>query len=256
MTQNEILEIALRQSAVDMNCKPEDFLADKNMIFISAENSGARKYLKLPFLCNFVSYGSSIVASATEKFAGIAEDHIRKFPDHRAFETPGIHNLIEKIKPFGANICFMAEYWLPDLSRLKPLKCGFETRVFTDFSELYLPEWSNALCAERKELDILGVGAFDGERLVGLAGCSADCEEMWQIGVDVLPGYRKNGIASALTSTLACESLARGKVPFYCCAWSNVRSAKNAVKSGFSPAWIEMTIREQGYIDKLRSKEK
>ena len=83
------------------------------------------------------------------------------------------------------------------------------------------------MCEARKELDVLGVGAYDNGKLIGLAGCSADCDDMWQIGVDVLPEYRRKGIASALTSNLAVEIIERGKVPFYCCAWSNIRSAKN-----------------------------
>ena len=110
---------------------------------------------------------------------------------------------------------------------------------------LYLPEWSNALCEKRKELDVLGVGAYDGDRLVGLAGCSADAPQMWQIGVDVLPAYRRRGVAAALTSHLAQEILRRGKVPFYCTAWANVPSARNAVTCGFLPAWVEMSIRQK-----------
>jgi predicted GNAT family acetyltransferase len=51
------------------------------------------------------------------------------------------------------------------------------------------------------------------------------------------------GIASALTSQLALEILARGKVPFYCAAWSNIPSVRNAIKSGFRPAWVEMTAK-------------
>jgi len=39
--------------------------------------------------------------------------------------------------------------------------------------------------------------------------------------------------------------LKRGKVPFYCCAWSNVASARNAIKSGFRPAWVEHTVIEK-----------
>ena len=128
------------------------------------------------------------------------------------------------------------------MNALQPLLCAFETRLLTqkDFAGLYLPEWSNALCEKRAELDVLGVGAYDGELLVGLAGCSADCASMWQIGVDVLPGYRRKGIAAALTSQLATEILKRDKVPFYCTAWSNVRSVGNAIKSGFVPTWVEM----------------
>ena len=34
---------------------------------------------------------------------------------------------------------------------------------------------------EGTETDVLGVGAYDNGKLVGLAGCSADCEDMWQI---------------------------------------------------------------------------
>ena len=35
----------------------------------------------------------------------------------------------------------------------------------------------------------LAAAALDRGRLVGLAGCSADCGAMWQIGIDVLPEY-------------------------------------------------------------------
>lgn len=39
---------------------------------------------------------------------------------------------------------------------------------------------------------------------------------MWQIGIDVLPEYRRMGIASTLVNRLAREILSIGKVPFYC----------------------------------------
>ena len=100
---------------------------------------------------------------------------------------------------------------------------------------------------------MLGVGTYDGERLVGLAGCSADAEEMWQIGVDVLPEYRRQGIASALTSKLALEILKRNKVPFYCTAWSNIRSVRNAIKSGFLPAWVEMTVKPIETVNEMNA---
>ena len=97
----------------------------------------------------------------------------------------------------------------------------------------------------------MGVGAYQDGRLIGLAGASADCEEMWQIGVDVLPEVRRQGVASALTSTLAQEILSRGKVPFYCCAWSNIKSARNAIRSGFRPAWAELTVKPREFVAKM-----
>ena len=74
---------------------------------------------------------------------------------------------------------------------------------------------------------------------------------MWQIGVDVLPEYRRQGIAAALTSRLALEILKRGKAPFYCCAWSNIASARNAIDSGFKPAWTELTVKPGAAVDKM-----
>ncbi len=250
MTQSKIWKIAMEQSAIDSGCSPSDFLLDQNKIVLSKKNRKARKYLELPFLCNFTSYGNNIVASIQMQYYEIVTEYINRFPVEHCFETPNLHVLMERLQPFGANVCFMAEYWLPDLSRLKALPCRYETKILNagNFEGLYLPEWGNALCEKRKELDILGIGAYDNGKLIGIAGCSADCGTMWQIGIDVLPEYRKQGIASALTSTLAIEILHRDKVPFYCCAWSNIKSAKNASRSGFCPAWAELGVKSNDFI--------
>ncbi len=254
LTKNDIIETAMRQSAVDLGCSVADFLAGEDKIVTSTANPGARRYLTLPFPANLVSYGGNIVASVSEEYRSIIESYIGRFHLYECFETPAVNVLTDMLRPHSAGVCFMAEYWLPDLDRLTAQPCGYRTEILTSFDGLYLPQWSNALCEKRRELDVLGVGAYDGERLVGLAGCSADCDTMYQIGVDVLPEYRRQGIASALTSRLALEILDRGKVPFYCCAWSNVRSAKNAVKSGFSPAWVEMTVKSMEFIDQMNGK--
>ena len=149
----------------------------------------------------------------------------------------------------------MAEYFLPDVTVLKRLTCNYKIKKLLphEFAHLYTPEWTNALCEERKTSDVLALGAFDGDTLIGLAGCSADCETMWEIGVDVLPGYRKQGIASALTSNLAVEVLNCGKVPFYCCAWSNIGSVKNAITSGFRPVWVQMTAKSAEFVDAMNA---
>lgn len=252
-TNREILKIAMEQSAADLCAEARDFEKSENVIVISRETERARKYLSLPFSCQIVSYGNNAVASVLPDFYGITEKYINSYPTEHLFETPHLHILNEALTEKGQRICFMAEYFLPDVNALRMLDCPYETRILTkeDFAELYLPEWSNALCEKRKELDVLGVGAYDKGRLVGLVGCSADCDDMWQIGVDVLPKYRRQGIASALTSRLALEILARGKVPFYCAAWCNIRSVRNAVKSGFRPAWVEMTAKSRETVEEM-----
>lgn len=256
MTNEDILKIALAQSAIDSNCRAEDFLKKEGTVVISKENAAARRYLSLPFELDLTSYGNGVVASVSpeiHELAEIARSYIARFPAEHCFETPNLHVLMEALKPFGLNICFMAEYWLPDVNVLRPLACPYEVRLLEreDFSSLYLPEWGNALCEKRKHLDMLAFGAYDGEKLIGLAGCSADADTMWQIGIDVLPEYRRCGVASSLTSNLALETIKRGRAPFYCCAWSNVASARNAIRSGFRPAWVTVTAKKEEFIREI-----
>ena len=259
MTNREILQIAMEQSAIDLSADATDFLREENVVVLSRENASARRYLKLPFSCQLVSYGNNVVASVLPEFREMTEEYIGRYSVEHLFETPNLHVLNDALLQKGQKICFMAEYFLPDIEVLyaKPAEIASPYRMKLlsqkDFADLYLPEWSNALCAQRKHLDVLGVGAYDGDRLVGLAACSADCDTMWQIGIDVLPAYRRQGIASALTRSLAVEILKCGKVPFYCAAWSNVKSVRNAIRSGFRPAWVEMTAKSCETVDAMNN---
>ncbi|HCW52393.1 MAG TPA: GNAT family N-acetyltransferase [Clostridium sp.] len=253
MTNREMLEVAAAQSAIDLNCDKDDFFDNTNKMVVSKYDEKARKYLKLPFECDLVYYGNNIVASVREDLIDLVKQYIDRFKAEHCFETPNLHVLNDSLEPYGLKICFMAEYFLPDLNLLKPYSCGYEIRILEqeEVDKLYIDKWSNALCKERKELDILVMGAYDDEKLIGLAGCSADCDTMWQIGIDVSPEYRRQGIATALTSNIALETLKRGKVPFYCAAWSNIKSVRNAIKSGFRPAWVEMTTKSIEFVNQL-----
>lgn len=131
-----------------------------------------------------------------------------------------------------------------------------DTRIL---AELAIQMWSNHTVSELDEDFVEIVNNNDAvcflkyvdDVPVGFAGCSADCETMYQIGVDVLPEYRRKGIASAITSRLAIETLKLGKVPFYCAAWSNIKSVRNAIRSGFRPAWVELTARNSEFVDDM-----
>lgn len=261
MDNSTIMKIALEQSSYDCSCAPEDFLSKHNSVHVSKASEQARRYLTLPHLCDLVSYGTNIVASGRAELLPEITRCIDHMPGiENCFETPGLYALNKILEKEGAKICFMADYFLPDIDAVfgyeRPCSGSCELRVMeaAEFAELYLPEWKNALCADRKHLDRLAVGAFDRGKLVGLAGCSADCDTMWQIGVDVLPEYRRLGIASALTNRLARETFERGLVPFYCAAWSNVKSVRNAIRSGFRPGWVEMTAKSDAYIENMLKK--
>ncbi|MGN0970460.1 MAG: GNAT family N-acetyltransferase [Aristaeellaceae bacterium] len=248
MTNQDIWQTALRQSAVDCNCRAEDFFRAEPVITLSRAHPKARKYLPLPLACDLTYYGGSVVAQVSSELREPVERYLRRFEPAHCFETPNLHVLAESLAPYGLKVCFMAEYFLPDAEKVQPLPCAYGLRLMTDFAGLYTEPWRNALTGQSPERDVLGVGAWDGEKLIGLAACSADCDTMWQIGVDVLPGYRHQGVAAALVSRLALEVLDRGIVPFYCAAWSNIPSVRCAIRSGFRPGWVELTARDAAFV--------
>lgn len=246
MTNREIMDIALRQSAWDLQCRVEDFFKAEPVVVISKPEKRKKKFMPEINALEMVTYGTNVVASVIPELKEIAEAYLQGKDPERAFETPGILELMNALKPLGYEIAYMGQDYLPRVELLKEMPCPFETRVLEkgEFEHLYTDDFSNALCEKRKHLDILSVAAFDGGREIALAGCSTDGESMWQIGIDVCKEYRKMGVASALTSRLAMEVLKRGNVPFYGCAWANVKSQRNAVKCGFRPAWAFMTIKK------------
>ncbi len=231
----KFLETALLQSSRDLACRPDDLLKPENTFTASSERKGAKIFYpdRLDFLA--VNYGfGSVITVRDDRLKAVSE----------AMKNSGLIHAVELL-PLGFATTFETFCFLPAKSDIEPLPCPYATRVLDpeDFSGLYLPEWSNALSEKRVYADKIAVGAYDGDRLIGLAGASQDAEEMLQIGIDVLPGYRKKGIAAALTSALGHEIIGIGKTPFYSCSWNNLASFKNALRSGFKPVWTEISAK-------------
>ena len=110
MTYREILDIAIRQSAIDSNCDKADFTSGKNKTVISRANDKARKYLSLPFILDITTYGTGVVASVSPEFYDIADRYINSYTPYHLFETPNLHVLSGELRKKDADICFMAEY--------------------------------------------------------------------------------------------------------------------------------------------------
>ena len=94
--------------------------------------------------------------------------------------------------------------------------------------------------------DVLGVAALRGGRILGMAGASADSPTMWQIGINVEPEARGEGVASMLVGLLKNEILKSGILPFYGTAASHIASQRTALAAGFLPAWAELVTTKIG----------
>lgn len=145
MTFDYIISTALKQSAVDLSCSPEDFQSKKSIAVISKDSPGARKYLKLPFFFELASYGTNIVASCSPEMIGFAGRFIDRADIYSCFEPDLLYELNDELAKYKMRIKHMADYYLPDpngvASALEKNKCWYELRILTqrDFSHLYLP---------------------------------------------------------------------------------------------------------------------
>ena len=113
MTNQDILRIAMTQSAADLCADAFDFTRSETVIVLSHENPDARRYLKLPFTCQLVSYGNNVVASISPELREITEAYINRYPVEHLFETPNLHVLNDALMARGQRICFMRSISCP-----------------------------------------------------------------------------------------------------------------------------------------------
>lgn len=116
--------------------------------------------------------------------------------------------------------------------------------------------FTNAFCYSITQPDYIGVAApskkdspiLDDnnnvikDSIAGIAGASIDGKYVRQIGIDVDPRFRKNGLATTLVSVLKQEVLNEGFLPFYGTSESHAISRMVGIKSGFLPAFSELFI--------------
>ena len=126
-----------------------------------------------------------------------------------------------------------------ELKNHYPTKWFYDKEIFCFYGQKQFP---NAISKSfnKNRPDKIVVCAYDGETIMGMAGCSEDAPKWYQIGVDVLPQYRNKGIATYLVILLKDKIIKQGNIPFYGTTLANYSSWNVALKSGFTPAWVEI----------------
>ncbi|MDD6051893.1 MAG: GNAT family N-acetyltransferase [Clostridiales bacterium] len=157
-------------------------------------------------------------------------------------EATHLAALNRELAAFGAQIrhmqpFFTAEHPLPvDTRDLTIHRYGQE-----DIAQFRGDErFGNAYGFCEETPDVLGVAAIKDGCILGMAGASADSPCLWQIGIDVLPQARGQGIATMLVSLLRNDVLRAGRLPYYGTSISHLESQRVALSSGFLPAWFEL----------------
>lgn len=228
MTKQEMMTIVCNQLAIDYNCHSDDFNKDDVIFTVAKKQDGRRE---MPFVTprlEIITMGKSTIVNASKDIYSYVK---------RKFEGKSRYDILTSKIVYGVN-----SYYLPDVERIKKIENDlfrFELIDNAIHSFYKYKDLHNALQydTDSKRPEVLAAVAYDGYNLIGIACASADSKTMWQIGVDVLPDYRGNGIAAKLVNMLTIETLHKGIVPYYTTDCGNINSQKVAIKSGYLPAW-------------------
>lgn len=230
ITKKMMLDCVYHQLSIDYNCSPGDFQKDGLIITEAIDHIDRRPFPWRSPRLEMVAFGHSVVINASGDILPYIREQLEGKTRDEVFYMPFVYGI--------------SPYFLPDIGKIPKLLCpvGFEYELVENhqIQKLYDHvgfDYALSYDVNRLRPDMLVALARYKDEIVGMAGASADCKTMWQIGVDVLPSYRGRGLAAALVNMLTLEVLNRGYIPYYGTSGSNVVSQHVAVRAGYVPVW-------------------
>lgn len=223
-----------------VGCDVDDFDREDLVIVEKRPHPGA-KHLAIA-----LTFGTGTVVSVAADYLEWTRANAPRDKHYRAMFP---NALLQPLKEEGARRGESIDWRSPNLSflptaapsaiRLPPEFTGLE--FGRDWRDQIFPtgEFHNAL----GELDDPDNANFrygfailhDGRPAAVAGGWDDFGNDITEIGVDVARGFRGMGLAPVVVTNLAAMIAARGEIPAYYCAPTNIRSHRNAIACGFTP---------------------
>jgi len=242
-TNADIRKIAVAQLAKNLGCTAEDLETPENKTVV-CKPVGNEGYHFFEMVC----YRNATVISVDECLKNFAEAFIEGETAFRCFEKVDI--LTRELHKHNKIIDVGTDYYLPDMTKIKPPKADFDIVILhgRDVETLYEDKrFGHALdyvAESETKHDVLAVAGYINNSIIGVAAASNNYETMWAVGIDVLPEHRNKGVAAVLTSVITNEVLKKGIVPYWYCGWSNIASRNTAINSGYKSAWVTIGVED------------
>ncbi len=252
LDRQSALRIVKKVLMADFACE-ERHLEQEGVWFCEAGKlEGARRFRRPDDFLAVATMGTGTVISCSKGRLRWAKANLSKLSRDNIFATPAVARMNRYI---ARDNQFMAGPGLGYVcveDRFQPADIPGDIDI-TFFDEKEIP----ALSRDKRFTNALGYGrypempdvvavlaTYKGER-VGMAGASADCDTMWQVGIDTLPGYRKLGIGKALVGAVTGAIFKKGILPYYMTGVANIASRRTAISLGYRPVWVELYSQEK-----------
>ncbi|MBQ8826346.1 MAG: GNAT family N-acetyltransferase [Oscillospiraceae bacterium] len=226
----------------EYGCRQEDFINGENILTEARLADYRRHYSDEKPFFQMVTSGSNAVITADRGLHPFLREFMAERKGHTLFEQPELFRLERELNLFGQTLTASRHIFLS--SKVIMPKDKLEVKWFfgKDIHQFYDGRFPNALCDRFHEdrPDTIAVCAYDGDKIMGMAGCSDDAHGIRQIGIDVFPEYRSKGVGTHLVTLLKNRIARDGDVAFYTTSLSNYHSWNIALNSGFRPAFVEI----------------
>ena len=236
-------ELLLRQLAADFCVAEADVLDDNHHFSVFTPQPDRRRYLEIaPCLLKIAVVNGKLLFTGREDIIARCQELYHNANAPWFMEARNLAALNRELAAFGAQIRHARPFYTADKAAPVDTRdfsiCRYTPETIEQFKGDDRFDDAYGFCADAP--DMLGVAALRDRRILGMAGASADSPYMWQIGINVLPEARGQGIAAMLVSLLRNDVLAAGRLPFYGTSISHLASQRVALKAGFLPGWFEL----------------
>lgn len=246
-----LLQTIRKVLAANLACHEDNFTKDGTFISVAEIREGRMKFPLREKSLSIVTMGNSVNISCSADRIDWAQKYLGILTREQLFSASTIAQIQHYVERDRQWIAGPVQKYVCSRDDLKPFFVPEEIRVTLvgreDISSLYThDQFYHALSyqAQSDRPDVLASMAEHQGNVIGIAGASADCEVMWQIGVDILAEYQGRGIGKALVGTLTRALCKRGIIPYYSTTVSNLQSRQLASSLGYWPAWIELYTKE------------
>ncbi|MDU1348760.1 GNAT family N-acetyltransferase [Clostridium butanoliproducens] len=231
MDKSNKITFVQEKLALDWKCNCNVFKEEEN-IFIKSENH----------FFDMITFGKNAVIKVDPSIYNWCVELFSITPAQDIMDGDNLFAIEMKLREFGKKLAGEHTRYLY-LNKNKTIcrPSSFQYKFFdkTNINTLYGKKGFDFDNALNYQNDVIAFGAYKEDQLVALAGADDGMEGLWQIGIDTLPEYRNRGPACYLVKNLADEIERQGVLPYYT-TWSpNIASTTVALKSGFSPVWVQ-----------------
>lgn len=249
MNEAKLRNMLQVQLTLDYNCYLEDFDSPNTLITAKTLHPERRLFEDDDSIANILVHEGKLIAAVEDEFFDDAEEYFEDAEGEWFFDTYDFIRFERVLNRYGyetapARIGFIprSEQAVAKAAETNLLLKLLEGRELNPFRGD--ERFNEALLFSRVTPDMLAVAAYtESGSIIGMAGASRNSPSMWEMGVNVLPEARHDGVASVLVARLAAEVLSKGRLPYFNACMSHLAAQRTALDAGFYPAFCELRSR-------------